>query len=628
MFSNLRKFLLGNPLPNAQEIHERLTKVKALAVFSSDALSSAAYGTEEVVLALAVAGTSVLTLTFPIAAAIVILLAIVTASYYQTVHGYPSGGGSYIVAHDNLGRLPGLIAGSSLLIDYVLTVAVSIAAGMAAITSAFPSLLPYTVHLCLASIIFIAWANLRGVRESGSIFSLPTYSFIFIFLTLIITGLVRLATGTITPYAPHVTNGIIEGVSGPLQPFTLYLILRAFAGGCSTLTGVEAISNGIPAFYKPESRNAGITLIWMAVILGVMTLGISFLAVHLHVETLGTETIASQLGRKIFGTFLFGIPYMILQFATALILVVAANTSFADFPRLSSILARDGYFPRQMSNRGDRLVFSNGIIILALLSIILVVLFKGDTHRLIPLYAVGVFLSFTLSQAGMVRHWQKEKGKGWILKACINGLGAIVTFIVLVDIIMSKFMHGAWIVTLLIPVIVFICYAIKNHYVTFAEELSLDGKEPELWSDLDKENRKKVIIPVSWIHKGTITALHFARSMTKDVTAVVIDLDPRATAKIQEVWKKWGHDVPLVVIESPYRSIVEPLMKYVEEVDHRDAQRGPAVIIVPEFVPAKWWHHLLHNQTAILIKALLTYSKGTNGNGHRVIIDVPFHLSR
>jgi len=397
----VRRVLFGRPLATSAEVHERLTKVKALAVFASDALSSVAYGPEEILLGLMIAGTTALHLSVPIALAIAVLLAIVTTSYYQTIHGYPSGGGAYIVAHDNLGRWPGLIAGSALLIDYVLTVAVSISAGVAAVTSAMPELIPHRVALCVLAIALIAWANLRGVRESGSVFAVPTYAFIGLFLLLLGVGLARMAAGSL-PLAPPPDEP--AHLLHPAQALGLFIILRAFASGCATLTGVEAISNGIPAFHRPESQNAGKTLIAMAVLLGAMLLGTSLLARAMHVMPAEHETVVSQIAGTVLGR---GPLYFGLQGATALILVLAANTSFADFPRLSAILARDSFLPRQMANRGDRLVFANGIFALALLASLLVVLFGGQTHRLIPLYAVGVFLSFTLSQTGMVRDWAR-----------------------------------------------------------------------------------------------------------------------------------------------------------------------------------------------------------------------------
>lgn len=618
MLATLRRYLLGSPLPTAEESQQRMGKAMALAVFSSDALSSVAYATEEILWALIIAGPAVLGLSLPISLAIAALLVIVATSYYQTIHGYPSGGGAYTVAYDNLGTWPGLIAASALLIDYVLTVAVSITAGIAAVTSAFPALLPLRIPLCLLAIAFVTWANLRGVRESGTIFAIPTYSFVLIFLALIVTGVVRMVTGTLAP----VQEPTLRLAQAAAQPLTLFLLLRAFSSGCAALTGVEAISNGIPAFRKPEADNAGKTLVMMAALLATMFLGISSLASSLHVYPNESETVVSQIGRHIFGSGPF---YLALQAATTLILVLAANTSFAGFPRLAAILARARYLPKQLANLGDRLVFSNGIVALALLASALIVIFDAETHRLIPLYAVGVFLSFTLSQAGMVRHWHKQGGTGWKWKTAVNGTGALATGIVLLVIVVTKFVYGAWIVVLLIPTFVWMFHTIQRHYATVANQLSLNQLVPERWEGLALFKRHKIVLPVSGVHRGTLAALHFARLMSKDVTAVTVDVDPEVTASVRTKWKTWGQDVPLVVLDSPYRSTIRPLLAYLGEVDQRDPKRGLAVIVLPEFVPAQWWHHLLHNQTALLLKATLLYQRGTLGKD-RVIISVPYHL--
>jgi amino acid transporter len=620
VLAEVRRILIGAPLHSARITHERLSKIQALAVFSSDALSSVAYATEEILLVLVVAGSAALGLSLPIALVIVALLVIVASSYYQTIHGYPTGGGAYLVAYDNLGVWPGLTAAAALLTDYVLTVAVSTTAGIAAITSAFPALLPFRVELCLLAILLISWANLRGVRESGTLFAIPTYGFVAIFLTLIVVGLVRLVGGTLEPLPPPVTPAAEVGI----QTLTVFLVLRAFSSGCTALTGVEAISDGILAFRKPEAENAGKTLIAMTVLLATMFLGITFLARSLHVIPAEQQTVISQIGRQVFGD---GPLYLALQIATTLILVLAANTSFADFPRLSAILARDRYLPRQLTNLGDRLVFVNGIVALAVLASVLVVLFGGQTHRLIPLYAVGVFLSFTLSQAGMVLHWRKVGGQRWQWKARINGLGAVVTGIVLTVILAAKFVHGAWVVLLLIPAFVRMFHIIKRHYLTVADQLSLEGLEPEAWKGLASRKRLKVVVPVSGMHRGTLSALQFARSLSKDVTAVIVDVEPPVTARVQERWPIWGHGVPLVVLESPYRSTIEPLLAYLDETDQREPDRGLAIVVLPEFVPARWWHHLLHNQTAQLLKRALLYRQRRTGKD-RVIIDVPYHLQR
>ena len=442
--------------------------------------------------------------------------------------------------------------------------------------------------------------------------------FVVILLALIVVGAARLAVGTIAP-APAQP---VQVAGAGTQSLMLFLILRAFASGCTALTGVEAISNGIPAFRKPEADNAGKTLIAMAALLAVMFLGISLLARSLNITPVEHETVVSQIARQVFGS---GPLYFALQAATALILVLAANTSFADFPRLSAILARARFLPRQLKNLGDRLVFANGIFMLAILASAMVVVFGGRTHQLIPLYAVGVFLSFTLSQAGMVRHWHKAGGRGWQWKTVVNGIGAAATGVVLVVVVATKFIHGAWMVALLIPIFVWLFHMIKRHYLSVAEQLSLEGLKPEKWTGLSTHKRHKVVVPVSGGHRGTLAALRFARTMSKDVTAVVVDVDPQVTARVRDKWPTWGYGTPLVVLDSPYRSTVGPLLAYLDEVDRRDPERGTAVVVLPQFVPARWWHHLLHNQTALLIRTVLTYRRALAGISH-VIIDVPYYL--
>jgi len=615
MLDRIARSLLGSPLPTSEEVHHRLSKIQALAIFSSDALSSVAYAPEEIMLVLVLGGTTLLRLSLPIALCITTLLAIVATSYYQTIHGYPSGGGAYIVAYDNLGTWSGLIAAAALLIDYVLTVAVSITAGVAAITSAFPNLQSLAIPIALFAIMLIAWGNLRGIRESGTLFSIPSYAFIGLTLLLIITGLTRLLTGSLI-HTP------IPAVTDSAQPLAIMLILRAFASGTTALTGVEAISNGVMAFKKPEADNAGKTLIAMAFLLALMFIGIVFLTNQFGIVPGEHETIVSTLGRTVLGN---GLLYLLFQGATAMILFLAANTSFAGFPRLAAILAKDRFLPRQLASVGDRLVFSNGILVLAVLAAALVVGFGGNPHRLIPLYAVGVFLSFTLSQAGMVRLWSHRRGKGWVWKACINGLGAITTGIVLLVITSTKFILGAWIVVVLIPILVGILYTIKQHYLRVAEQLTLKDLIPKKWSNLARAKRHKVIVPLSGLHRGSLEALRFARSLSKDVNAVVVDIDPEDTARIKELWPRWGGDVKLTILDSPYRSTIQPLLSYLDVIDQHEPERGLAVVVLPQFIPAKWWHTLLHNQTAKLFKRVLLYRRDLAG-ADRVLIDVPYHL--
>jgi len=603
----LKRVLVGPPMPLAQARHERLSKRVALAVFSSDALSSVAYATEEILLILVLAGTAALHYSVPIALAITALLAIVAISYQQTIHAYPSGGGSYIVARENLGAVPGLVAAAALLVDYVLTVSVSVAAGVAAVTSAMPHLAEHKVAIGVGCVAVIALANIRGVRESGRIFAVPTYFFIVSFGILLLEGFYRLTTGSL-PATPPPDMPAMEAL-------TWFLILRAFASGCTAMTGIEAISNGIPAFRPPESRNAAITLGWMAVILATMFVGLTVLADRLGVVPVETETVVSQIARRLHGT---GVFYYMIQAATALILVLAANTSFADFPRLSSLLARDRYVPRQFANLGERLVFSNGIMVLGAMAAVLLVIFGGETHALIPLYAVGVFISFTLSQSGMVRHWMRDRRPGWRHRAIINGTGAMATGIVTVVIGATKFTHGAWIVVLVIPTLVATFMAMRRHYDDVAEELSLEGlaAPPEL--------RHTVLIIVGDLHRGVVRAVQYAKTLaapTVAVRAVFVETDPAKTAKLEEKWTRYGLGVPLVILNSPYRSLLRPLVEYLDALQAQGDDHMVTVVI-PEFLPSKWWQHVLHNQTALLIKGTLLFRKNT------VVVDVPYLLKR
>jgi amino acid transporter len=601
---SLKSFLIGSPIETIKEKHERLSKTMGLAVFSSDALSSVAYGPEEILMALMVGGAALLHLSLPIAIGIVILIAIVATSYYQTIHAYPSGGGAYIVAKENLGIYPGLIAGAALLIDYVLTVTVSVSAGIAAVTSAFPGLRDHTVMICILAIVLIMIINLRGVKESGKIFSLPVYLFVGGLLLLIAASFSRSFS------IPQPPMPDLKASSGNM--LAMFIILKAFASGCATLTGIEAVSNGIRAFKAPEARNAGITLIWMAVILGVLTIGIAYYADYYRILPNENETVLSQLSRTIFST---GPIYYTIQVATSLILILAANTSFADFPRLSSIMASDRYLPRQLSNRGDKLVFSNGILILGFMSAALLVLFRGDTHALIPLYAVGVFTAFTLSQAGMVRHWLKEKGDGWMRGIVINGLGTITTGVVLIVIAVEKFEHGAWIVLIAIPALVYLTQKIHEHYVAVAEQLSVDG----CIIDQGDYQHHSVIVPISGVQQAVIGAIKYGKALSDDVTAVYVYIDPVETQKVKEKWNSLCMGVKLQILHSPYRSVTEPIIDYIDSI-REHYKDGVITVILPEFVPTKWWHHLLHNQTALFLKGILLFKKGV------VSTSVPFHL--
>lgn len=654
MATAIKRLLVGRALRTEQAAHERLTKKTALAVFSSDALSSTAYATEEILLVLAVAAAATGGGSFgyvvPVSVGIAVLLAIVATSYRQTIHAYPSGGGAYIVAKENLGTTPGLIAGASLLVDYVLTVSVSIAAGVAAITSAvqgtrYAWVSDHKVILCLIFIAFIATANLRGVRESGALFATPTYVFVVSFLFMIVFGLFHyfIYGGAAAIPAPEELK-TAEGYH--LQPLTLFLLLGAFSNGCAALTGIEAISNGVQAFKKPEAKNAATTLIWMAILLTAMFLGTSVMAYLYHVHPKQSETVISQFARIMF-TGPLGWFYYVVQAATAAILVLAANTAFADFPRLSSLLARDRFLPRQFANRGDRLVFSNGIVILAIFSGVLVIAFGGDTSRLIPLYAVGVFLSFTLSQSGMVVHWLRERAKlyskptsngpvvavhdedihrsyfvtdevtapaNWKKSLAINAVGALATFVVLCVFIATKFIHGAWIVVVVIPLLVLLFRAIHKHYVMVAKQLSTEGLDPI------RPIKHTVIVPISGIHRGVVNALQYARSIASDrVQAVYVDFEEEATASLKDKWERWGAGIQLVVLPSPYRELTRPLLRHIHRLK-RENSYDIITIVVPEFIPARWWQHFLHNQSSLLLKGSLLFKKGV------IVTSVPYHL--
>ena len=601
--SRLKRVFLGSPLPTAQSRHERLAKTTALAVFASDALSSVAYATEEILLVLVLAGTAALSYSLPISIAIAVLITSVVSSYRQTIRAYPQGGGAYIVSKDNLGVPAGLVAGAALLIDYVLTVAVSVAAGIAALTSAVPALFPYRPWLCVAAVVGIAVANLRGIRESGKLFAAPTYLFIASLFVLIVYG----GAGAIfdflpeAPYQRHPPG--LEGVG-------LFLFLRAFASGCTALTGVEAVSDGVPAFKPPEAHNARIVLTVLGVFLIVLFMGITFLAYDFGIAPRHEETVVSQLARHVFGGGAF---YFEIQAVTMLILLLAANTSFADFPRLSFFLARDRFIPRQFATQGDRLVFSNGILILSGLAALLLVIFGGDTHALIPLYAVGVFLSFTLSQASMVRRWLRLKEEGWWWRWWLNAVGAIVTGLVMITIAATKFTHGAWIVVLLIPSLVAVFVIVHRHYEEVAVQLSLDAFSPP------PPMTNTVLVLVGDIHRGVIKAIQYAQTLSPNAKAVFVETDPERTRRLEEKWGKYGMGVPLIVLTSPYRSLLGPLTKYVDHLQNQ-GENHVVTIVLPEFIPAKWWQLGLHNQTAFLIKGAMLFRKNV------IVTDVPYHL--
>ena len=621
-----RSWLIGRPLPTADAPHQTIGKAVGLAVFASDALSSTAYASQEILMVLAMAGTGAFGYAFPISLAIVILLVIVTLSYQQTIHAYPGGGGAYIVARDNLGELPAQTAGAALLTDYILTVAVSVSSGVAQIASAYPELVPYRVPIAVGMVLFIMLINLRGVRESGFAFAIPTYFFLIMMFFTVGSGIFQFFSGTLSSVEnpPPLELGQIAGAITP------FLILRAFSSGTAALTGVEAISNGVTAFKEPRSKNAAITLLWMSAILGMLFLGITFLAGQVHAIPSEAETVISQFSRTVLGGR--SLLYLATITATTVILIMAANTSFAGFPRLSALLAIDGFLPRQLTYRGSRLVYSRGIVALALLASLLIILFQASVTALIPLYAIGVFLSFTLSQAGMARRWRKigglkpgeevhERGsalrfeRGWNLKMLINGFGAICTFVVMFVFIGTKFLDGGWIVILLVPILVYIFSAINRHYRGVANCLSLDNYGPP-----PRIERCRVILPISSVHRGSLAALRYARTLSSDITAVHVSTDPDESEKVRQRWEKWGEGIRLVILESPYRLLLEPLLAYIEEVASHNQPDGILTIVVPQFVPKQRWHNLLHTQTAFLLRLALLFKPGI------VITDVPYQV--
>jgi len=601
----LKRWLVGDPLKSTQAAHQRLSKTIALAIFSSNAISSVAYATEEILLVLVLAGTAAIAWSIPVSFAILFLIVILTLSYRQIIYEYPDGGGAYVVARNNFGEYPALIGAGALMIDYVLTVAVSVAAGIAALTSAVPSLFEHRVALGLAAIIFMVVINLRGVRESGTFFAFPTYFGVGIIGVMVGIGCLQTFFGQAVSSSPDLRTTVEE--------LTLFLILRTFAAGCTAVTGMEVVSNSVKAFRPPESKNASTTMLHMSLILAALFMGITFLAYHVGIQPKTDETVISQLARLTFGT---GVLYYALQAGTMLLLVLAANSAFAAFPQLASILARDGYMPRQMATFGDRLVFSNGIIILGIIACFLLILFHGDTHALIPLYAIGVFISFTLAQSGMVRQWLTKKGSHWQIKLIVNGVGAFTTGIALIIIATTKFTHGAWIVFLLIIILVSMFRSIRSHYKAVAEQISLtrDHRPP-------LPRRNVVVIPINGVNQAVIRAVDYARSRAGEVHAVMVDVDPQASARIQIQWAQWGCGINLRALPSPYRSVLGSLLDYIEQILEKEPDIWVTVVI-PEILPAHWWQGILHNQRALLLKTALLFKDRV------ILIDVPFHLKR
>ena len=625
---NISHYLIGRPLPTADAPHQTIGKAVGLAVFASDALSSTAYATQEILVILAAAGTIAFGYVFPISIVIVGLLAIVVISYEQIVHTYPQGGGAYIVASDNLGQFPALLAGAALLIEYFLTVSVSVSSGVAQIVSAYPLLFDYRVPISIVCVALITLINLRGVRESGSAFAIPSFFFIVIMFVTIGVGLFRLLTGSLGDVVdPPEIEHFGEAVTG----ITAFLLLHAFSSGTAALTGVEAISNGITAFKEPRSHNAGITLIWMAFILGSLFIGISYLAREVGAVPSEVETVISQIARTVFGGQ--GILYLLVIAGTTIILILAANTSFAGFPRLSAMLAKDGFMPRQLTYRGSRLVYSYGIVALAVIACIQIIIFQASVTRLIPLYAIGVFLSFTLAQGGMAWRWwlsgrlaPTEKpsnhpnrlyyDRQWLIKMISNGFGAFCTFVVMCVFAVTKFRDGAWIVLILIPLLMLLFLQIKKHYSGLASNLSLvNYGEPPPYNV-----RHRVLVPISDVHQGTLAALRYARILSEDITAVHISMDPQDTEKVRKKWESWGRGTRLVIVDSPYRLFLEPLLDYINEILASRQPNETITIVVPHFVPGKRVHKALHMQTAEMLRRELLATPGV------VITEVPYQI--
>jgi amino acid transporter len=611
----VRRLLLGRRIPSSREAHERVGVVKGLAVFASDNISSSAYATEEIMRVLVLAGAGALALTMPFTIGIVAVLAVVVVSYQQTIRAYPTGGGSYTVASDNLGRLPGLVAAGALLTDYVLTVAVSIAAGVAALTSVFPGLFDVRVALAVGFIMLLWVGNLRGIRESATIFSIPTYVYLIAIYALLGLGLWLIVTGGLPPYHPPAGWEAAHGA----EPLGVLLLLRAFTSGAVALTGTEAVSNGVPAFRAPEARHARIVLVLMGTFFASIFLGISFIATQLGVvpDPTEQETVISQVARTLIGD---GTPFhYLIQLSTAFLLVLAANTAFADFPRLSSILGRDRYLPRQFQFRGDRLAFSVGIGVLATIAALLVWAFEGSVTALIPLYTVGVFMAFTLSQSGMVRHWWllRHEQRGWRWRAALNGIGALATATVALTAGISKFALGAWIVLLLVPALVILMLVIRTHYDRVEQALAVD------WRTAARSVGRlapRVIVPIARLDRAALNAVAFARSISADVTAVHIADDQAEAAEMRRHWSEGLPDVELVVLESPFRALVAPLLSYLDARESDDPDR-PITVVLAEFVPRHLWEQLLHNQAALRLKLRLF------GRRNTVVVDVPYHIA-
>lgn len=633
MTTNIKRLLIGRPFPTSADIHERVDNVRGLAIFASDPISSNAYATEAIMHVLILIGVGALRLTMPLALGIAALVFLVVFSYTQTILHYPRGGGAYIVSRDNLGELPSLVAGASLLIDYVLTVAVSVSAGVRAITSAFPEVHEFRVILAIGFVVVLTWINLRGLRESGTVFAFPTYAFVGGVLLVIAIGIARqfgifgLAPATPVIYQPDVAATPVT------QGLYIWLVLRAFAAGCTALTGIEAISDGVPAFKPPEASNAAKTMVAMGVIAMALFLGITYVSVNLNLVPVEHESLLSQMTRSVTGS---GVIYYWVQFFTATILILAANTGYQDFPRLSSFLARDGFLPRWMQNRGDRLVFNGGIITLAVLASIIILVFRANEIAMLPLYALGVMVGFTLSQSGMVRLMTKigrlapgetahttitdiQYEKSWQAKRAISALGAAVTFIVLIILLLTKFVEGAWVVVISIPLLVLMFRAVKNHYRDVAEALSTRDLQTKDLSEI----ANVVIVPIGDLHRGTLRALKYAQKISSDVRALSICTSDEMEERIRRRWARFPEitgPVELVIIHYDYRDVLAPIVDYVEYINHVEFHDQMVTVVIPEFVPESWPEQLLHNQTANMLRFRLRNHEDI------VVIDVPYHI--
>lgn len=631
-FSTIKRFLIGEPFPTSRDTHERLDKKRGLAIFASDPISSNAYATEAIMHVLIVLGSGALAMTMQIGLAVAGLVLLVVFSYVQTILHYPDGGGAYTVSKDNLGKLPSLLAAAALLIDYILTVSVSISAGVRAVTSAFPEIFDFRVLIAIIVLILITWINLRGVRETGSIFALPAYAFFAGVFVVIIIGLIRYF-GFFGVEPLEITPHVVEAQVDATGYLFIWLILRAFAGGCTALTGIEAISNGVKAFKPPESKNAAITMVFMGLMAMSLFVGITFLATHLLLIPQEAESILSQLTRRTTGT---GFLYFWVQFFTAAILFLAANTGYQDFPRLSFFLARDNFLPRWLMIRGDRLVYSAGIITLAILASIIILIFQADEIAMLPLYALGVMLSFSLSQSGMFRLMGKikhlkpgekmrtkvtqihyEKGAWW--KRIVNLLGASVTTIVFIVLLITKFIEGAWIVAILIPLIVYLFFSINKHYENVADALTTQGMAAKQSSGV----ADVVVVPVADVHRGTLLAMQYARRISTDVRVLTVFTDEKSKRRFEKRWKRFSditEGLQLIKIQYDYRDILSPIINYIKHVNDHEFKDQLTTVVIPEFIPESKWTAWLHNQTASRLRNLLRDDKDI------VLIEVPFHV--